>query len=150
MNRLRTSPHPFPTSDLKIGAAGFFWGGKDTFVLARDAPESRVVLHESQSGGNGKPVPLLDCAFTAHSSYLEVPGDIEAIKIPLNVVVGYEDMAMKGPAIKQMKEVLDAKGDFQIVIMPGAKHGFAVGSHPEYGHEMECAEKAALWLLSGL
>ncbi|CZR54685.1 related to dienelactone hydrolase family protein [Phialocephala subalpina] len=142
---LRTSPPPFPTPNLKIGAAGFCWGGKHTFILSRDTESSRVIRHESQTASKGEAMPLLDCAFTAHPSYLEVPSDIEAVKIPLSVAVGDEDMAMKGPAIKQMKGILDAKEEkdkFEVVIMPGAKHGFAVRTHPEDEFEMECAEKA--------
>ncbi|KAE8440905.1 hypothetical protein EG329_006326 [Mollisiaceae sp. DMI_Dod_QoI] len=140
---LRTSPPPFPTKNLKIGAAGFCWGGKHTMILAQDAPDSRVQRHESQLNVK-EPAPLLDCAFTAHPSYIEVPGDIEAITIPTSVAVGDEDMAMKAPQIQLMKETFEAKksGNFEVVIMPGAKHGFAVRTHPKDKHEVECAEKA--------
>lgn len=139
---LRTSPPPFPTSNLKIAAAGFCWGGKHTVLLAADDPESRVVRHESQVN-SATPEPLLDCAFTAHPSYLEVPSDIEPIAIPISIAVGDKDMAMKLPQIEQMKEILDAKKtDHEVNILPGAKHGFAIRTHPEDKHEMECAEKA--------
>jgi dienelactone hydrolase len=139
---LRTSPPPFPTSDLKIGAAGFCWGGRYTILLAADTPSSRVVRHESQKATGLQ--PLIDCAFTAHPSMVSVPADIEAVTVPLSVSIGNEDMAMKGPLIQQMKEILEVKkkGDHEVVILPGAKHGFAVRTDTSDAFQMECAEKA--------
>ena len=112
-------------------------------LLAQDAHSSRVHRHESQIN-SATLEPLLDCAFTAHPSYIDVPRDIEAITIPISVAVGDEDTAMKAPLIQQMKEILEVKkrGDHEVTIMPGAKHGFAVRTHPDDKHEMECAEKA--------
>ncbi|KAF4628251.1 hypothetical protein G7Y89_g9897 [Cudoniella acicularis] len=140
---LRTSLPPFSTDDLKIGVAGFCWGGKHTVLLAKDDPSSRVCRHESQKN-HKMDQRLIDCAFTAHPSYLEVPIDINAITIPISVAVGDEDMALKAPLIRQMKEILEAKEgqNHEVHIMPGAKHGFAVRTHPEDKREMECAEKA--------
>jgi dienelactone hydrolase len=159
LQALRTSPPPFATANLKIGAAGFCWGGKHTILLAQDPSASRVVRHESQTNAAalGDQV-LLDCAFTAHPSYVEVPVDIEAIRIPISVAVGDVDMAMKAPLVQQMKKILDAKnqngssssggaGDYEVIILPGAKHGFAVRTHPDDKHEMECAEKAEVQAL---
>jgi dienelactone hydrolase len=140
---LRTSPPPFPTKDLKIGAAGFCWGGKHTVLLAQDAPSSQVHRHESQIN-SAKLEPLIDCAFTAHPSYLDIPTDIEAINIPISVAVGDEDVQMKQAQIQQMKEILEGKedGGHEVSVFPGAKHGFAVRNHPDDKHEIECAEKA--------
>jgi dienelactone hydrolase len=139
---LRTSPPPFPTNNLKIGAAGFCWGGKHTMLLAQDAPSSLVHRHESQIN-SATLEPLIDCAFTAHPSYIDVPNDIEAITIPISVAVGDEDVTMKVSLIQQMKEILEVKGgNHEVNIIPGAKHGFAVRTHPDDKHEMECAEKA--------
>lgn len=145
---LRTSDPPFPTKDLKIGAAGFCWGGKHAIILAADTPDSRVVRHESQTKSKD-PEALLNCVFTAHPSYIEVPKDLDAISVPTSVVVGDQDMAMKTPQILKMKEILEAKeGAFECVILPGAKHGFAVRTHPEDKHEVECAEKAEVQAIS--
>lgn len=140
---LRTSPPPFPTDNLKVGAAGFCWGGKHTVILAQDAPSSRVHRHESQIN-SAKLEPLLDCAFTAHPSFINVPGDIQAVTIPLSVAIGQEDMAMKAPHIQDMKRILEAEKlvDHEVNIIPGAKHGFAVRTRPDDSHEMECAERA--------
>src|ERR1700709_1567649 len=68
---LRTSPPPFETNSLKIGAAGFCWGGRHTLLLAADTPSSRVYRHESQVNSSALE-PLIDCAFTAHPSSVEV------------------------------------------------------------------------------
>jgi dienelactone hydrolase len=139
---LRTSPPPFPTSNLKIGAAGFCWGGKFTVLLAANPPSSRVKRHDSQISGQAIE-PLIDCGFTAHPSLLKVPKDIDPITVPLSVAVGNEDEWLSGPLIQQMKEILEKKkDDHEVVIMPGAKHGFAVRTDPKDPFQMECADKA--------
>jgi dienelactone hydrolase len=139
---LRTSPPPFPTKNLKIGAAGFCWGGKYTVILAQDAPSTRVVRDSSQMTTGLQ--PLIDCGFTAHPSNLKMPSDIEAVTLPLSVAIGHTDMVMNEQTILKMKEILEVKkkGDHEVVIMPGAKHGFAVRTNPEDKHQMACAEQA--------
>jgi dienelactone hydrolase len=139
---LRTSPPPFSTPSLKIGAAGFCWGGKYTILLAANTPSSRVVRHESQASSPALQ-PLIDCGFTAHPSMVNVPQEIEAVTVPLSVAIGDEDMAMKRPLIQQMKEILEKKkDDHEVVILPGAKHGFAVRTEPEDKLQLEYADKA--------
>jgi hypothetical protein len=140
---LRISPPPFPTPDLKIGVAGFCWGGKYTILLTHDTPSSRVQRHESQTLSSSIE-PLIDCAFTAHPSMVSMPKEIEAVNLPLSVAVGNEDMAMGGKDILKMKEILEVKkkGDHEVVIMPGAKHGFAIRTDPKNEFQMECAGKA--------
>lgn len=53
---------------------------------------------------------------------------------------------MKAPLIAQMKDILEEKArkvdQFEVNIIPGAKHGFAVRTRPEDKHQMECAERA--------
>ncbi|ESZ91359.1 hypothetical protein SBOR_8267 [Sclerotinia borealis F-4128] len=98
---------PFVTNNLKIGAAGFCWGGEINtipvlLVLAQDDLSSQAQRHHSQAKSPA-PEPLIDCAFAAHASYIEVPDDIEAqddieaIKISINVAVGDNNSAMKVP-----------------------------------------------------
>jgi len=139
---LRTAAPPFPTDDLRIGAAGFCWGGKYTILLAADAPSSRVARHSSQKSVGIK--PLIDCGFTAHPSLVNVPGDIEAVALPLSVIVGDNDHAMKGPLALQMKEILEVKkkGDHEVIIVPGAKHGFAQRTATDDPFQMEAAQQA--------
>lgn len=118
------------------------WGGKHTILLAHDTPSSRIQRHESQINSTTIS-PLIDCAFTAHPSSIVVPTDIDGITIPISVAIGEKDMAMTAPAIQQMKQILEKKkDDNEVLIIPGAKHGFSVRMHPEDKHEMECAQKA--------
>jgi dienelactone hydrolase len=140
---LRTSAPPFPTNNLKIGTAGFCWGGQYVVMLAHDTPSSRVTRHSSQLSSSTIE-PLIDCGFTAHPSMLSVPNDIEKIKVPISVAVGDTDMAMKAPLIQQMNEILTVKmkGDHEVNIMPGAKHGFAIRHEPDDKKQTEFAEEA--------
>ena len=93
-------------------------------LLAADTPSSRVHRHESQVN-SASLEPLIDCAFTAHPSSIEVPKDVEAITIPTSVAIGENDMAMKAPLIQQMKHILENTklDEHEVVIIPGAKHG---------------------------
>ncbi|KAI9654393.1 MAG: hypothetical protein M1821_006709 [Bathelium mastoideum] len=139
---LRTSPPPFPTQDLKIGAAGFCWGGKHTVTLAKDDPEHRVTRHSSQLLSSG-PEPLIDAAFVAHPTFLKVPDDIDPIKIPISWSVGDEDLQMKGRDIQKVKLILESRKDaeHEVRLIPGARHGFATRAHPEDQEEMAAAEQ---------
>jgi len=145
---LRTSAPPFQTGDLKIGVAGFCWGGKHAFMLAADKPEFRVVRHESQArAGEGKEERLVDAVFTAHPSYIDVPGDCEQVSVPMSVAVGDADMAMKAPLVMKMKGILEGKNvggekNYVVEVIKGAKHGFAVRTHPDDEEEMKAAENA--------
>jgi len=73
-----------------------------------------------------------------------VPGDIEAVALPLSVIVGDNDHAMKGPLALQMKEILEVKkkGDHEVIIVPGAKHGFAQRTATDDPFQMEAAQQA--------
>lgn len=139
---LRTSAPPFDTDNLKIGAAGFCWGGKYTIHLAANTPSSRVIRHQSQIGSPAL-APLIDCGFTAHPSMVKVPKDIEEVTVPMSVAIGDVDMAMSGPLILKMKDVLEKKSEgHEVVVMPGAKHGFALRTDPKLPLQMEYADKA--------
>lgn len=73
-----------------------------------------------------------------------MPQDIENVNIPLSVAVGNEDMAMKSDDILKMKEILEVKkkGDHEVVILQGAKHGFGVRTDREDEEQMKHAETA--------
>lgn len=104
------------TAGLKIGAAGFCWGGKYAFLLAHDTSATS----------------LIECAFAAHPSMLSVPGDVERVRLPMSVAVGDTDMALSVQGIRMLDEVLVKKGrgDHEVVVLDGAKHGFAVRLDP--------------------
>jgi dienelactone hydrolase len=135
---IRTSPE---TSSLKLGAAGFCWGGKYAFLLAHDAPSSRISI-------DGSLQPLIDCAFTAHPSMLSVPADVENVRQPMSVAVGDTDMALSTEGIRTMETILKKKGgDHEVVILDGAKHGFAVRIDPKdelQNKYADVAEKQAI------
>lgn len=94
---------------------------------------------------------------------LKLPTDIEAVRktIPLSVVVGDEDRAMKMPAINQMKDIFEGQGKrkgaigdqgeederdgpkvHEVTVLKGAKHGFAIRLNPEDEVQSQCAEEA--------
>lgn len=151
---LRSSPAPYDTKGkpLKIGAAGFCWGGYYTFQLAQDRPSSRVAAAAGSSSG-GALVPLIDAGFTAHPSMLTIPTDAEPVTVPLSVSVGHNDFALKEANILKMKEILEGKnkkGDdvqHEVVILKDAKHGFSVRTEKE-PYQIECAEKAEAQAIS--
>lgn len=140
---LRTSPPPFETKDLKIGTAGFCWGGKHVVTLAKDDPKHRVVRHSSQTLSSN-PEPLIDAAFVAHPTYIKVPDDVEAIKIPISWAVGEEDLQMKAENVRKVKEILESsKGvEHEVQLLPGAKHGFANRTDPDDEVAMAAATRA--------
>lgn len=148
---LRSSPPPFPTNDLKIGVAGLCFGGKYAVLLAQDAPSSRVPAYSpSESSAPGPLAPLIDCAFTAHPSFINVPADIEAVTRPLSVTVGDKDMAMTWSSVVKMHGILEKKGDdHECIILPGAKHGFALRTDPkdevQMGFAAQAQEQAINW-----
>ena len=62
----------------------------------------------------------------------------------MSVAVGDQDMALKKEQVLQVKEILEVKmkGDHEVVMFEGAKHGFAVRTMPEDKLQLECADKA--------
>ena len=104
-----------------VGSAGYCWGGKFAFLLCSD----------SQKAANGK--SLLDCAFVAHPSNLAMPADVNGVNLPLSLAVGDVDMVMPIKQVQQAKEILEKKGTdkHEVVIIPGAEHGFAIRARPE-------------------
>jgi dienelactone hydrolase len=148
---LRSSPPPFPTNSLKIGVAGFCFGGKYAVLLAQDTPSSRAPAYNpSTQSADGPLTPLIDCAFTAHPSMLNIPADIDAVTRPLSVAVGNEDMALKSASIVKMRDILEKKGDdHQCVILAGARHGFSVRMDPkdevQMGHAATAEKQAIDW-----
>jgi dienelactone hydrolase len=147
---IRTSPPPFETDNLRIGLTGYCWGGKHAFLIAHDKEASRVQRHESQKTASQGPQPLIDCSFAAHPSFLSVPGDVNPVSVPLSVAVGDVDTVLREPQARQVKQILEAKGQgrHEVNIIPNAKHGFAVRTHPDDKVEVECSEKAEVQALS--
>ncbi|MCJ1286538.1 hypothetical protein MMC26_005884 [Xylographa opegraphella] len=123
-------------TSLPVGAAGFCWGGKYVFLLCHDAEKT----------ADGK--SLIECGFTAHPSNLVIPADAEGVKLPCSVSIGDVDFVMPVAQVNQMKEILEKKNadegaKHEVVIIPGATHGFAVRGNPyeekaiEHGRQAE-------------
>lgn len=127
---LREDPE---TSNMKIGAAGYCWGGKFTTLLTHG------------------PEPLIDAGFTAHPSNLVVPDDIEKVQAPLCISIGDEDFGMSIEKVNEAKAILESEkkkdAGHEVYILPGAMHGFAVRANPDDPRQAECcdlAEKQAI------
>lgn len=118
-------------SDLKVGVAGFCWGAYGIAKLAHGG-----------LAGNGR--TLIDAAFTAHPSEIKVPDHIEKIKLPYSMVIGDIDFALPLKDVHRVAEILEGKEDVdsEVVIIPNAKHGFAVRGDPNNKEEKEMADQA--------
>ncbi|KAK3382188.1 hypothetical protein B0T24DRAFT_3139 [Lasiosphaeria ovina] len=109
----------------KLGVAGFCWGGLYATMLTHDVAKNRVTA-------GGREHPLVDCAFTAHPSLLSLPAHIAGVAQPLSVANGDDDEWMGRAKMQQVVALLEAKNAqaardvHEVVIYPGAKHGFAV------------------------
>ena len=119
------------TSEMKIGSAGFCWGGLYTIELC-------------QGGGESQLPPLVDAGFVAHPSGVKIPGDFERVKVPLSVAVGDVDLAMKVELAREAKAILEKRGGqrHEVIIYPGAKHGFAVRANVAEARQAESSAGA--------
>lgn len=115
---------------LPIGVAGFCWGGQHAVYLA-----SGVEV-------NGK--PLSDACFTAHPSSLSIPGDIKKIKKPTSIAIGDKDFVMPMSQVKETEgELKKISGvHTEIVVYPGAGHGFSVRADMGNEKQSEQAKQA--------
>ncbi|KAK0609475.1 Alpha/Beta hydrolase protein [Immersiella caudata] len=136
LRSVRTT-QPVPS---KLGVVGFCWGGLYAVELTHDAPENKVLV------GN-EDIDLVDCAFTAHPSLLTIPRDIEKVVKPLSVANGDDDSFMGRNGMTKLKEVLEAENDaagrdvHEVVIFPGAEHGFGVRRDWIDPLQKECRDK---------
>ncbi|KAH7089419.1 Alpha/Beta hydrolase protein [Paraphoma chrysanthemicola] len=115
----------------RIGVAGFCWGAHATTRLAR-------CDHISNANQ-----PLIDAAFTAHPSEVKVD-DFSGIKVPYSMIIGDIDFAMKIEDVKKVTGILAANTalENEVVVVPGARHGFAVRANPNDPSEKEMADQA--------
>ncbi|KAK3900086.1 protein AIM2 [Staphylotrichum tortipilum] len=123
LTTLRTAS---PTT--KLGVAGFCWGGLHAVMLTHDAPGNKISVE-----GEGGKRWVVDCAFTAHPSMLDFPGDVEKVVQPVSVANGEDDEWLGGGRMAKLVGILEAKGKeegregwYEAVVYHGAKHGFAV------------------------
>lgn len=118
--------------NLGVGIMGFCFGGLHTFHIAK-----------SEELVDGK--RLLDCGFTAHPSGLRVPKDGEEARIPISVIIGDTDFMLSADKAHELKKILEDKSPVEhdeMVILPGAKHGFAIRWNNKSDRENEYAALA--------
>lgn len=117
--------------DLPIGAAGFCWGGKHVALMSTG--EDRA--------GNDK--PLLDAGFTGHPSLLDMPVDIEKIRLPVSFALAVNDHNLKPDEQNTIKRIVEAQPEEQrgeVVIHQDCGHGFCIRADITND---ECAKQAA-------
>ena len=122
VSALRNDPE---SRNLKIGVAGFCWGGKYTILLS----------HEPN---------MIDVGFAAHPSKMKFPEEWDAVKKPLSAAIGDVDMGIKIDMVRDIKALLEKKEDVpcELTIYPGAKHGFAVRADPKDEGQTKSAVEA--------
>ncbi|KAF1983907.1 alpha/beta-hydrolase [Aulographum hederae CBS 113979] len=121
-------------ASLRIGVAGFCWGGRWVFRLAAD-PE-RV-------GGK----PLVDCAYTGHPAQVQVPVDAHNVKIPLSISQSVIDKPLPQPKAEEVRNILMEKTksgqcECEFVWFTERQHGFALRFDSENTAEAQDALKA--------
>lgn len=105
-------------STLPVGIAGFCWGGLHAVKLSQGSGEA-----QTPSGR-----PLADAFFAAHPSNLSVPADLAGVRGNLSIAIGDDDGVMPMAQVRAAQKMLADRPDVdaEVVVYPGAKHGFAV------------------------
>ena len=120
------------STPLPIGTAGFCWGGKYVTLLCQGSDND----DEKEEASS-----LVDCGFAAHPSGLDLPTDVEAVRLPLSICNGSLDFQLKAEGNGIIEEVFERKeGElnkdgkrgrmFEMEVMEGARHGFAIRGDP--------------------
>ncbi|MCJ1360429.1 MAG: hypothetical protein MMC33_010434 [Icmadophila ericetorum] len=92
--------------------------------------------------------PLVDALFTCHPSSLEVPAEVQGIKVPVAVAVGTDDKVITPPqqAVVQ-RELKDAEVECEVRIYEGAGRRARTlcpgRSYGQEGREALCRERDA-------
>jgi dienelactone hydrolase len=100
--------------DLKIGVAGFCWGGRYAILLG-------------QAGFADQ--PLVDAVFAAHPSLIAFPKDVEDPVVPTSLAIAEIDMSFDPKMGEKVKALWEPRKDdvkTEFVVYDGVKHGFCV------------------------
>ena len=131
------------TKGLPIGVAGFCWGGQHVVRLCWETPEP---------GPNTNPPlnQLIDAAFTAHPSALQIPADMEKVRKPLCIAAGDKDKFTPIADMLKAKAILAKNGvQHEVEIYEGAGHGWSVRidrTNPKQREQAEaCETQAVRW-----
>ena len=105
-------------STLPVGIAGFCWGGLHAIKLTHNNADTRTADDR----------PLADAFFVAHPSNVDPIQDFGKISSNLSMAIGDDDGVMGIKQVQKAQTVLTDKVDVEseVVIYPGAKHGFSI------------------------
>ncbi len=72
---------------------------------------------------------------TAYPSGLDLPKDVEGVKVSLCISNGTQDLALKADGVEEVKSSFArkegfAEGKYERNVVRGAKHGIAIRSNP--------------------
>lgn len=117
----------------KIGSVGFCWGGHYTILLS-----------------SSNDYPHLDAGVANHPSMLKVPDEITLVNKPVLVQVGDSDGQMPIEQVKETQKLFAGKKDAEVIVYPGAVHGFTIRGDLNIEEEKEqktsATEKAIKFL----
>lgn len=141
-------------SSIKIGVAGFCWGGRYAILLAGPAGSG------ASSGGE----KLVDCVFAAHPSLVSVPQDVRAVTgtVPVSIANGPDDEWMGRKKMDELRRLLleepkvagqgalaGGESVHEVVVYEGARHGFAIRGDPNDPRQaemgMQAEDQAVAW-----
>ena len=112
------------TPDLKVGVAGFCWGGRYSILLG-------------QASFND--TPLVNAVFAGHPSMLSIPKDIGEPVCPISLAVASTDMVYSVSMAEETEKIWKRIGDvkYESIVYEGAKHGFCVRGNMKDEKEKE-------------
>jgi dienelactone hydrolase len=101
-----------------------------------------MLTHDRADTKPAKGQPLVDASFAAHPSSVAVPGDLEKVCMPLSIAIGDEDSVIPLKQTRQAQQVLKGKDsvETEVVVYPGARHGFAVRASRSKAHSKETSQ----------
>lgn len=122
--------------NVKIGIAGFCWGGRYAVRAGKDEYKVDVA---------GSKRHLVDAIVALHPSNLDLPADVEEVGVPLSFAWGFEDTNTKIELKGKVEAIHERenKGGRKVpdvdhkVYKPG-RHGFAVRGNPDDPQEKAC------------
>jgi dienelactone hydrolase len=118
---------------LPIGAAGFCWGGKPVLTLA----------HAESVTESGK--PLVDAVFAGHPAGIALPDDVKRVTRPVSLAIGDQDITLPMTQVDSIRKTWDEETKdvpTEVVVYPGAGHGFCVRADPKNKKQFEQSQEA--------
>jgi carboxymethylenebutenolidase len=115
-----------PASNGKVAVGGFCWGGSQTFRFATDRPD---LWH----------------AFVFYGTGPSDPPAIARIKAPVHGFYGANDNRVNATIPETERLMREAKKAYDLIIYPGAGHGFMRSGEQPDAEEANRKARAAAW-----